>query len=219
MVGSASFESQGHGSAGARCPPDPCYLGGWSRLQRGTAASAIVLELQGHLQVLLTQQLDRLLQVVLVLAGDPQALALDRHGHLLEGVAYRLAELLGQLLAEALAQLHLLLHLVAAHRFGRLEIEDLEREVALGGLLAQHVDHRLQGHVAGGHDRQGPLLEIDRGAGILEVVALAHLAAHLVDGVHQLLAIEVGDHVEAEGVGHGGVRKRRWATQPRKLPW
>jgi len=94
-------------------------------------ASAEILKLQGNLDILRLEQLDGGLQVVLALAGDPQAVALDCHGDLLELVAHRFAQRLGQLLAEPLAQLDHLLDAVAAHGFRGLKIEDLERQVAL----------------------------------------------------------------------------------------
>ena len=45
--------------------------------QAGCTGSAVVLKLQRHFHVLGLEQVDRLLQVVLVFAGDPQAFALD----------------------------------------------------------------------------------------------------------------------------------------------
>jgi len=107
-------------------------------------ASAEILKLQGNLDILRLEQLDGGLQVVLALAGDPQAVALDCHGDLLELVAHRFAQRLGQLLAEPLAQLDHLLDAVAAHGFRGLKIEDLERQVALGGRPDVHLHRSRQ---------------------------------------------------------------------------
>ena len=52
------------------------------KLQRPPCLS-VVFKLEGHVHVLRLEQLNRLLKVIFVLAGDAQAFALDRHRHLL----------------------------------------------------------------------------------------------------------------------------------------
>ena len=59
--------------------------------QAGCTGSAVILKLERHLHVLGLEQVDGLLQVVLVLASDPQAVALDRDGDLLELVPHGFA--------------------------------------------------------------------------------------------------------------------------------
>lgn len=77
-----------------------------------------------------------------------------------------------------------------------MEIKELEREVALGGLLAQSLIHRLKGHVNGGDDREAGLLQLDLSARILQVVTRAHVPAQLVNRVDELLAIKIAHHIE-----------------------
>ena len=45
--------------------------------QTGCTGSAVVLKLQGHFHLLGLEEGDRLLQIILVFAGDPQAVPLD----------------------------------------------------------------------------------------------------------------------------------------------
>ena len=145
-----------------------------------------------------------LLQVILTLASDPKALSLNRHSHLFQVVTHTLAELLGELLTEPLAKFHHLLHPITTHSLSGLEIKNLERKVALGGFSAKHIFHRLQGHIAGGGNHHLGLLQLNLGAGIFEVVAIPHIAAHLIERVHQLLTVEIRHHIEGVGAGHVG---------------
>ena len=89
-----------------------------------------------------------------------------------------------------------------AWSFRSLLVKNFQREIALGGLLTQHIHHSRERHVTGGGDHDGGFLQLDLGVGVLEVVALRHITAQLVDRVHQLLAVEITDDIKAVGVGH-----------------
>ena len=44
------------------------------------------------------------------------------------------------------------------------------------------------------------ILELERGAGVLEIEALGELAARLIDGVGQFMGVDFGDYVERHGI-------------------
>ena len=69
-------------------------------------------------------------------------------------------------------------------------------------LALEHVDHGAQLHVALGRQGDLLLLELDLRGEVLEVVPCTDLPTSLVDGVDQLLVVEVTDHVERELLGH-----------------
>ncbi len=86
--------------------------------------------------------------------------------------------------------------LVAAGRLDLAPVEDLEAEAAPDGLgLEEVLDRRGPALVVG---QEGDLLlaQLELGGHALEVVARADLPAHLVQGVDQLLVVEIADHVE-----------------------
>ena len=74
---------------------------------------AEVVELQRHAQLFATQQGNRLLQIVALLAGDAYLLALNGGLHLELGVFDHGDDFLRQVFIDALPQNHFLLHFFA----------------------------------------------------------------------------------------------------------
>ncbi len=74
--------------------------------------------------------------------------------------------------------------------------EGLERHAAPVQLRLEDVDHRLELHVVGRSHGQRGLLDVHRALGALEVVASVDLAPGLVDGVGDLLRVDLADDVE-----------------------
>lgn len=77
--------------------------------------------------------------------------------------------------------------------------ESLEVDAALDELGAHHVDNLLGDKVGRGVDRKElvALRKLDRGTGILQVIALGNLARGLLEGVVDLLHVDLGHDVEA----------------------
>src|SRR5690606_38529437 len=73
------------------------------RRKKSGGSVAEVVELQRHAELMGTQQGNRLLQVIALLAGHPDLLALDGRLHLELGILDMRDDLLGQLLVDALA--------------------------------------------------------------------------------------------------------------------
>src|SRR5699024_7105424 len=158
--------------------------------------SPVVDELERHVEVLALQQCDDGLQIIPALRGDPQLIALDpRLDPLGSLVADQLGDHLGVLRADALLERGHQAHLLA--RLLRVDhVQRLERDASTHQLGLQHVQHGEHALLrVGGHDDL-IAAECERGARVPEVVALADLLHGLVDGVVDLLAIELADDVE-----------------------
>src|SRR3954462_5128088 len=180
-----------------RAPRDPAA----GPFQYGYA-SAVVVELQGDVEIGPAQQLLDGLQVVALLAADPQLVALnlglDALGAL---VADQLGDLLGDVGLDALLDPGQdLVGLAGGLRLSG--VEHLERDAPLDQLLLEHVE-------GGGHPLLGVGLQGDAvvpgpgdaGVGAAEVEALGELLARLVERVVHLLAVDLADDVERR-VGH-----------------
>ena len=90
----------------------------------------------------------------------------------------------------------------------------LQRHLALDHLLLEHLGERGQARLALGVELDLLVFQLDRAAGVLEVVARGDLARRLVDRVADLLHVELGHDVEgghgsSPGVGALGVRNWR----------
>src|SRR6202142_1049710 len=163
---------------------------------------AVVLELERDLDVERAQATDHPLERVLVLAPDPNGIALDLRLHLGELVPDQLGQLLGDIVGQAAPEGDDLLDRVAAGRLDLAPVEDLQAEVSPDCLrLDQVLDHRCPEVVVGDQDELGLLL-LDLDPGALEVEALLDLASNLVQGVPKLLLIEIADHIERDVTGH-----------------
>ncbi len=157
----------------------------------------VVHELQGDLEVLALEQSDHFLQVVALLARNPEFFALDLCLDALGTlVADGLGDLLGLLGVDTLDQ--------GAGDLVRLArpddlagVERLQGDVAADELFLEHLESGLCAFLGIGGDHDvlftGPF---DLGVGATEVVALRQLFGRLIEGVVDLLPIELADHVE-----------------------
>ena len=82
--------------------------------------------------------------------------------------------------------------------------EGLQRDLPLDHLLLEHLRERREARFALGVELDLLVLQLDGAAGVLEVVAGRDLARRLVDGVADLLHVELGHDVEG---GHGDLRR------------
>src|SRR5690606_27448014 len=193
-------------SAGWRPAPRPCR--GRSRRCGGVRSSwpasvAEVVELQRDAEVGLAQQRDGVLQVVALLAVDPQLVAVDLAVDLELGVLERGLDLLGRLALDALLDGDLL------PRAGQVglhvaELQAADVDAARGQPLLEDVGHLLELEVAGCGLRHHVVFQREFGVHALEVETGGQLAAGLVDRIGQLMGVDFGDDVER---GHGGLRQ------------
>ena len=95
-------------------------------------------------------------------------------------------------------------HGAARCRLRSIPRDGLEVDAALDELGAQHVDNLLGDKVGRGVDRKElvALRKLDRGAGILKVIALGNLARGLLKGIIDLLHVDLGHDVEAGIFSH-----------------
>src|ERR1035437_5559150 len=157
---------------------------------------AVVGELQFQPHLPAAQQRDDGLQLVPVLAGYSDCIALD-----------------ADLLADALAQ-------------GGLQLavgQVLERDAPLNQLLAEDILDRFQMILAVGCQLDGVVaFQRDLRVGVLQVEALANLLQRLVNGVADLLNVHLADDVERILLGHGSIPScvpaRLRPHQPRTAP-
>src|SRR5512132_1654776 len=164
--------------------------------------SAVVGEPEGQALVALLEQGDGVLEVVLALAGDPELVALDLGMHLEAGLPDGLGQRLGLVLGDALEERALHPVVAAAGRPRLRRGQRLERYRPLHQLLLEHVEGGQRPLVGLGEDHHLLARPGERGAGVLEVEALRQLLSRLVDGVVDLLSVDLGDDIE-RGVGHG----------------
>src|ERR1700730_5185940 len=117
--------------------------GARSRRSAGSAASPVVGELEGHVEIEVAQLLDHRLELVLVLARDPQLVTLRADLRLRMLAADPLGEVSGELLADSLAQLDHLPHVAFGCRLRLLRVEHLEIDPTPMRLALQDIDDRL----------------------------------------------------------------------------
>src|SRR5438445_463425 len=127
-----------------------------------------------------------------------------------------LREVAGKLVRDPLAQLHDLADVALRRRLRLLRIEHLDVDAAPMHLALEHVEYRAELTLRRGLDGERGRLERDLDGYVLEVVPSRDLAARLVDGVDQLLAVEVADDVEGEFLRHPSAGYL--STPPRDRP-
>src|SRR4051812_24218960 len=165
------------------------------------SGSAVVGELQGEVELLALEQGDDGLQVVLLLAGDAQLVALDLRLNALRAlIADDLGDLLRVVLRDALGDLRRDAVLLAG-LLRLASVQCLERDRPLDELLLEDVEHRLAALLALRLDGDVVAGPGDGGADALEVVAGRDLLRRLVQGVVDLLPVDLADDVERR-VGH-----------------
>src|SRR5215207_9247555 len=151
-----------------------------------------VLELEGDAEVGALEEGDHRLQVVALLRADAHGVAL--------GLARRalwrprldqLVDLAGLVAGDADLDRGDLAHGVLGGFLHVAVLQSLERDAALDQLLLEHDAQRRQPVLAHGAQREHEVLLLDRGVRVLEVEARADLPLRLVDGVANLLAIDL----------------------------
>src|ERR671912_917032 len=165
-------------------------------------SSAIVREAQRQALVALLEQGDRLLEVVLALARDPELVALDLGLDLEPGLPQGLGQRLGLVLGDPLEERARHPVVAAAGRPRLRRGQRLERDRPLHQLVLEHVEGGQRPLIGLGQDHHLLARPGERGTGVLEVEALRQFLSCLVDRVVDLLAVDLGDDVE-RGVGHG----------------
>ena len=115
-----------------------------------------------------------------------------------------LVDLLGGRLVDTLDDMAEHAHGAARCRLRSIPRNSLEVDAALDELGAQDIDDLLGDKVGRGVDRKElvALRKLNRGAGILQVIALGNLARGLLEGVVDLLHIDLGHDVEAGIFSH-----------------
>src|SRR5688572_31947611 len=168
--------------------------------------SPVVLELEGARPVLRLDRRHDRLEVVLLLAGDPDLVPLDGRLDLEAQAPDELGDVLGQLGLEAALQGQGLADRRLGGRLDGALLEGLERDPAADELRVQDVADALMSvlDVAYEHDRL-LVLVADLGRRPLEVETAADLLDRLLDGVLHLHPVDLGDDVEGKVVGHGGL--------------
>src|SRR5690348_16003110 len=137
------------------------------------------------------------LELILALAGDADGIPLDHGFHLRKSVANALRELLGLLRCEAALQQDLLSNGAARCGLELAPVEDLERQAAPNGLGFDQVPHRLGPELVVCGEGDLALAQLQGASTALEVEPGRDLAPNLVEGVYQLLLVEVAHNVEA----------------------
>src|SRR5215470_3322055 len=176
-------------SGRASSTPPKNYVG---RL-RGSVAE--VRELQRHVELCAAQQRNRRLQVIALLAADAYFIALDARLDLELRVLHQPRDVAAGVGIDAVAQHHFLLR----GRERGLRLLDLQAgkiDAALGEPQLENLEHlpKLKIHLR--LQRHGEVLELEARAGVLEIEALRELAVRLVDGVGDLVGIELGHGIE-----------------------
>src|SRR3546814_5870676 len=177
-----------------------------------SALVAEVLVLQRLLDLQALYKGNGVLQIVALLAGDAQAVALDRRLHLQLAALQLLHDALGEILADALLDGDELAHGVAGGLFRLAEIAGAGIDLAPRQIGAQQLVHLAQLQVVVGEEGEDGLLALDRAVRALEVVARADLPLHAGDGVVDFVEIGFGDDVEGR---HGWLP--RWLNANRGL--
>src|SRR5262245_45181379 len=168
-----------------------------------TAAIAlpVVRELHVDAEIRALEQPDHALQVVPVLAADPQLVPLDRSLDLELAALDHLHDLARLVRRDPLLERDLLARRAAERLLDLAEGERLERHVALHQASLEHVAHGLELELVRGRERQLLSRELDVRARPLEVEARLDLLHRLRDRVLDLLEVHAADDVE-RAVGH-----------------
>ena len=172
------------------------------------AAAASVAEihiLQRLLELQPAYQRDRLLQIVALLARDPELVALDRSLHLELAVLDRADDALAEFLIDALAQRHGLAHALPGGFLWILEVERAGIDLPPHHMHAQEFLDLAQLQLVIGKNGERAFGALDRGFAALEVEARRDLACQPGEGVVDLGQIELGDDVETR---HGHTPRR-----------
>src|ERR1700722_8630027 len=157
----------------------------------------VVDELQSDVEVGLLEHRDDLLQIVALFAADAHLVALDLGFDGLGAVvADQLGDLLGVLAGDALFQgAGDLVGLTGGLRLAG--VERLEADVAPDQLFLEHVDGSLDALLGGAAQLDGLLaLPGDLGVGAAEVEPGGEFLSGLVEGVVDLLPVELAHAVE-----------------------
>src|SRR5690606_362308 len=160
-----------------------------------TGSVTEVLELQRQVEVGLAQQGDGFLQVVALLAVDPQLVAVDLAVDLELGLLQRGLDLLGHVALDALLDRNLLPR-AGQVGFHVAEFQAADVDAARGQALLEDVGHLLELEVAGRGLADDVVLQRELRVHALEVEARGQFAAGLVDGVGQLVGVHFGHDVE-----------------------
>jgi thioredoxin reductase (NADPH) len=158
--------------------------------------------LQGQLEIGLAQQGHYRLQVVALLAGDPDLIALNGDLDLQLGVLDELHDFAAQVLLDPVSGNDGLSGLTA----GDLNVLDLQAgrvDATFRNLADQNVTHLLHLKLGLGDQGQFVFGLLDFGVAALEVETVSYLAVGLVDGVGQFVQVDLGDDIEGWHVGLG----------------
>src|SRR5260370_9684267 len=218
-------------AAGRRWPREPAVAAGSVRWLEGrptlpAVARPLLLpvvdELQGQVEFLALEQADDLLEVILLLSGDAELVALDLCSDALRAlVPDDLRDLPGVVLGDAFLESHREAVLLA-RGLGLARVQDLERHRALDELVLEHVQYRVGTLLAVRSDVDGLVAGPgNRRADAAEIEARADLLRRLVQGVVDFLVVDLGHYVE-RGFGCHGTQVRRpepcWHIRSRSRP-
>src|SRR5579883_427957 len=153
--------------------------------------------LQRLLELERAQALDRGLQVVALLAGDAQLVALNRRLHFELAVLDLAHEALAELLVDALLQEDRLPQAVARGLLGRLELESAGVDLAPRQVDFEELVHLLQLQLVIGKEDERPVLARDGAFAALEVEARGDLSREARESVVDFGEVEAGDDIEA----------------------
>src|SRR5664279_1588027 len=168
------------------------------------AGSAVVHELQGDVEVFALEQRLHLLQVVAALRLHAQLVTLDLALHTLRPlVANDLGDRLRVFARDALLDRCLDAILLAAReRFAG--IQRPQRDAPLDQLLLEDLEHRLHPLLGARLHQDLLAAELERGADVLEVVALLDLLLRLTHRVLHLHLVDLAHDVE-RGICHAAM--------------
>src|ERR1035437_6252837 len=184
---------------------------------------AVVGELQFQPHLPAAQQRDDGLQLVPVLAGYSDCIALDADLRLLFCFLDQADNFFGLFDGNALLKADLLADALAQGGLQLAVGQVLERDAPLDQLLAEDILDRFQMILAVGCQLDGVVaFQRDLRVGVLQVEALANLLQRLVNGVADLLNVHLADDVERILLGHGSIPScvpaRLRPHQPRTAP-
>src|SRR4029077_14287154 len=175
---------------------------------------AEVRELQRHVELRCAQQDNRCLQVIALLAADAHLIALNARLPLELGVLHQARDFAAGVGIDTLPQHHFLLR--TRERGARLpDLQAREIDAALGKPQLEDLEHLPQLKIHLRLQRDGEILELEARAGVLEIEALRELAVRLVDGVGDLVGIDLGDRIEG---GHAATSQRAGAGASSSAP-
>src|ERR1017187_1184437 len=189
--------SSGSSSRASSLPAGPASV--TDSIRRATLIGAEIDELQIDPEIGAANQLNGGLERVAVLAGDAHEIALNRSLDLQLAVLDLLDDVLGLLRGDALLHGDFLPHGLTRRSDDLAILQALERNRALDQLGLENFHHGLQlvFILAMQQDLGVLFLELDGGAGVLEVEALLDLFQRLLHGVMDLGHFDFGNYVKA----------------------